>query len=156
YLLSGGPPFRGTSLYDILQAHHSMDARPLNLVRPEVPVELAAVVARMMAKDPDRRYQTPGEVAQALVPFFKKGGVGLKGPTAELSQARPPGAAPEPSGKVSKPTQPATNPERAHALVVGAAEGKPRPESMWESLIDFREPERPTEPLPVAAPMRWP
>jgi serine/threonine protein kinase len=60
YLLSGGPPFRGASLYDVLQAHHSMDARPLNLVRPEVPVELAAVVARMMAKDPDRRYQTPG------------------------------------------------------------------------------------------------
>ena len=48
-----------------------MDAGPLNLVRPEVPVELAAVVAKMMAKEPSRRLQTPGEVAQALVPFFK-------------------------------------------------------------------------------------
>ena len=53
YLLTGGPPFQGTSLYDILQAHHSIDAKPLNLVRPEVPVELAAVVAKMMAKDRD-------------------------------------------------------------------------------------------------------
>ena len=59
YLLTGGPPFEAKSLYDILQAHHSMDARPLNLVRPEVPVELAALVGKMMAKEPDRRYQEP-------------------------------------------------------------------------------------------------
>ena len=36
-----------------------MDATPLNLVRPEVPEELAAVVAKMMAKEPERRFQTP-------------------------------------------------------------------------------------------------
>ena len=66
YLLTGGPPFRGDSLWDLYQAHFSMDAGPLNLVRPEVPVELAALVAKMMAKEPGRRFQTPGEVAQAL------------------------------------------------------------------------------------------
>ena len=27
YLLAGGPPFQGKSLYEILQAHHSIDAR---------------------------------------------------------------------------------------------------------------------------------
>src|SRR5262249_14561191 len=54
YLLNGGPPFDGTSLYDLLQAHHSREALPLNLARPEVPVELAALVAKMMAKEPDR------------------------------------------------------------------------------------------------------
>ena len=73
YLLTGGPPFRGDSLWDVYQAHFSMDAGPLNLVRPEVPVELAALVAKMMAKEPGRRFQTPGEVAQALTPFFKPG-----------------------------------------------------------------------------------
>ena len=51
YLLTGGPPFQAASLYDLLQAHFSMDAQPLNLVRPEVPAELAALVAKMMAKD---------------------------------------------------------------------------------------------------------
>ena len=71
YLLTGGPPFKATSLYEILQAHHSMDALPLNLARPEVPAELAALVARMMAKEPELRFQTPNEVAQALKPFFK-------------------------------------------------------------------------------------
>src|SRR4029077_10760759 len=41
YLLSGRPPFQANSLYDMYQAHISQDANPLNLVRPEVPVELA-------------------------------------------------------------------------------------------------------------------
>ena len=48
-----------------------MDAMPLNLAGPEVPVELAALVAKMMAKEPERRFQEPKEVAQALAPFFK-------------------------------------------------------------------------------------
>ena len=71
--LTGGPPFEAHSLYEILQAHHSRDAQPLNLARPEVPAELAALVAKMMAKDPRQRFQTPGEVARALKPFFKPG-----------------------------------------------------------------------------------
>jgi serine/threonine protein kinase len=29
-LLAGHPPFQAESLYEILQAHHSMDAKPLN------------------------------------------------------------------------------------------------------------------------------
>ncbi len=44
--------------------HFSMQAGPLNLIRPEVPVELAAVAAKMMAKEPARRFQTPSEVAR--------------------------------------------------------------------------------------------
>ena len=37
-----------------------------------MPPELAAVVARMLAKKPEDRYQTPGEVAAALAPFATK------------------------------------------------------------------------------------
>jgi serine/threonine protein kinase/formylglycine-generating enzyme required for sulfatase activity len=73
FLLSGSPPFQATSLYQVLEAHHKREAKPLNLVRPDVPMELAAVVAKMMAKDPAKRFQTPLEVAKALVPFFKPG-----------------------------------------------------------------------------------
>jgi serine/threonine protein kinase len=87
YLLTGRPPFKANSLYDMFQAHISRDADPLNLVRPEVPVELAALVAKMMAKDPARRFQTPGEVAKALTPFFKKGNAAFKSPKADISQA---------------------------------------------------------------------
>ncbi len=72
YLLTGRPPFQATNLYEIYQAHHSMDAPLVNLVRPDVPVELALLVATMMAKEPEQRFQTPKELAQALVPFLKK------------------------------------------------------------------------------------
>jgi serine/threonine protein kinase len=71
YLLSGGPPFRAKSLYELLQAHHATEATALDQIRADVPAELAGVVARMMAKEPAKRFQTPAEVARALVPFFK-------------------------------------------------------------------------------------
>ncbi len=87
YLLTGAPPFEGASLYDILKAHHTLEPTPLNLARPEVPVELAALVARMMAKEAKRRFQEPKEVAQALTPFFKKWGVPAAGSKPEFSQA---------------------------------------------------------------------
>jgi hypothetical protein len=71
-----------------LQAHQTTIARPLNLVRPEVPVELAAVVAKMMAKEPSRRYQKPVEVAQALMSFLTK------------AEAKGPGAKADPSPSI--------------------------------------------------------
>ena len=88
FLLSGGPPFQETSLFEILKAHHEREPKSLNLVRPEVPVELATVVAKMMAKDPTKRYQTPVEVAKALVPFFKPGQTIVAPPT-DTGQSQP-------------------------------------------------------------------
>jgi serine/threonine protein kinase len=89
YLLAGNPPFKGTSLFEVLQSHHSVQAKSLSAVRPDVPAELAAVVAKMMAKAPEQRYQTPAEVAKALVPFFKAG----KAAAPELKNERPPAPA---------------------------------------------------------------
>jgi formylglycine-generating enzyme required for sulfatase activity len=54
-----------------------------------VPAGLAAVVARMMAKDPARRYQQPAEVAQALAPFITTGLGPLPGVAAPPPNARP-------------------------------------------------------------------
>jgi serine/threonine protein kinase len=147
YLLTGRPPFREKSLYDTYQAHISREADPLNLVRPEVPAELAALVAKMMAKDPAARFPTPGKVAEALKPFFKKTSVGVKGPNPEITQAgqsvasRPlPGAgdtvAQGPPGTVSRP--------------VTSADSLPA-ESRWESLIELRETENSGQSRPSPA-----
>jgi formylglycine-generating enzyme required for sulfatase activity/serine/threonine protein kinase len=146
YLLTGGPPFRGDHLWDLYQAHFSMDAGPLNLVRPEVPVELAAVVAKMMAKEPGRRFQTPGEVARALTPFFKKGGVAVKGVDPEVSQMGQPEATHSTPATPSAPSRPAVR--RTPAPL--------QPGSILEGLVDLRETDPLFDkvldtPLPVAA-----
>ncbi|HEY2155440.1 MAG TPA: protein kinase, partial [Isosphaeraceae bacterium] len=142
YLLSGGPPFRGVSLYDLFQAHHSIDAKLLNFVRPEVPTELAALVAKMMAKEPERRFRTPADVAEALAPFTKKGGVTLKPARADVSRAEMPvvkrPAAPPPSVVSTAPAA-KTAPEPSKPTE------PEKPEARWSSLIDFREPDSKAE-----------
>src|SRR5205823_2270280 len=71
FLLAGRPPFRESSAVNTILAHLQSQPPPLPDLRPEVPPGLAAVVARMMAKSPAERFQTPAEVAQALQPFVK-------------------------------------------------------------------------------------
>jgi serine/threonine protein kinase len=107
-VLTGKPPFQGKSLYDLLQAHHSMEATPLNLVRPDVPAEVAAIVSKMMAKEPEARFQQPVEVARALQPFFQSGETSSPGwkpidPLRTAGPAPPPipvARLPEPTGAV--------------------------------------------------------
>ncbi len=84
YLLSGEAPFSNRSLVEVLTAHRTLRAPPLDQVRSEVPADLAAIVARMMAKEPADRFQEPAEVAEALKPFFKKGVATATGSPPEL------------------------------------------------------------------------
>ncbi len=164
YLLAGRPPFLGDHLWDVYQAHFSMEASPLNLVRPEVPVELAAVVAKMMAKEPGRRFQTPGEVARALMPFIKKGDAVSMPPE---SKPGPEFSIGEPKAGNSNASRASTNPlEPATDLAPAAQPKQPpmaaRPESDWSSLIDLRETQNLTAAVPAlseTAPMPrflWP
>jgi len=161
-LLAGHPPFDAPSLYELLQAHHSMDAMPLNLPRPVVPSELAAVVAKMLAKEPERRFQTPAEVAEALKPFFKPSANPGARPTPEISRVGQAASSPQLVGGGSAPAQPAT----LGAAPAPAPRGpsKPNPEEVaWESLIEIKETERSTavvkpkpEIAPTSAPVRRP
>jgi serine/threonine protein kinase len=66
FLLAGHPPFPTGTVSQKLLWHRTKDPTPLRQVRPEVPEGLAAVVAKMMHKDPAVRYQTPAEVAVEL------------------------------------------------------------------------------------------
>ena len=129
-LLSGHPPFQAATLYDMLQAHHSMDARMLNFVRPEVPAELAAIAAKMMAKEPHRRFQTPGEVAKALAPFFKKPSATSARPNHEANSVDAQGAV----LAAYDVTQPGLE-DGVAAAVAPAAEKEPE---MWSSLVEFK------------------
>jgi serine/threonine protein kinase/WD40 repeat protein len=65
HLLTGRPPFPDGNLQDKL-ARHAAELLP---VLTTAPPQLAAVVARMTAKEPAARYATPADVAEALAPF---------------------------------------------------------------------------------------
>ena len=53
----------------------------------------------MMAKQPDHRFQTPAEVARALVPFFKSGKAALSVPVSSPPVAQPAQSPPLPWGQ---------------------------------------------------------
>ena len=67
FLLAGQAPFPDGTAAQKLNWHKSRDPTPITRLRPDVPDGLAAVLARMMAKDPAARFRTPVEVAAALV-----------------------------------------------------------------------------------------
>ena len=66
FLLAGQPLFPGGQITQKLIWHQTRQPKPLRELRPDVPEELAAIVERMIEKDPNNRYQTPGEVIEAL------------------------------------------------------------------------------------------
>jgi hypothetical protein len=68
FLLTAHPP-AGKSETPGLLTHLFVQPEPLRQLRPEIPEELAAVVAKMMAGDPAQRYQTPTEVIEVLGPW---------------------------------------------------------------------------------------
>jgi serine/threonine protein kinase/putative intracellular protease/amidase len=72
FLLTGRAPFsHASTLIDKLLAHTEETPPLVREVRPEVPDALAAVLAKMLAKNPDDRYASAGEVAAALAPFTR-------------------------------------------------------------------------------------
>lgn len=66
HMLSGEPPFRGLTPFEVSLQHVQTDPQPLNEVRPDLPKEICAVVHKMMAKKPEDRYQTAREVLRDL------------------------------------------------------------------------------------------
>ena len=68
-LLVRDPPFNADSPLALLAAVVSDPLPSVRDVRPDVPVELEAVIAKCLEKNPDNRYQTVAELAEALAPF---------------------------------------------------------------------------------------
>jgi len=66
FLLAGKVPFPGSNLIQKLDKHRWHHPLSVEQVRPDVPRPVAAVVRRLMAKHPDDRYATPGELAASL------------------------------------------------------------------------------------------
>jgi serine/threonine protein kinase len=77
FLLAGRVPFPGGSPLDKLVRHVSEEPAPIQSVRADLPPEMAAIVTRLMAKNPADRFQTPMELSQALAMFAVQGPAAL-------------------------------------------------------------------------------
>jgi serine/threonine protein kinase len=65
-LCSGASPFRASGMMAVLRRVIEDDPRPLVEVNPTIPLWLSRIVHRLLAKDPDNRYQSADNVARLL------------------------------------------------------------------------------------------
>jgi serine/threonine-protein kinase len=97
FCLTGQAPFPEGSAVEKMMAHQTREPVPVRDLAPGVPEGLAAVVAKLMAKNPDARYTACDEVVEALEAFVGDpaaipGGVpGTRPAAASQSSGRMPG-----------------------------------------------------------------
>ncbi len=86
--LSGTPPFVGDSVISTMMQHTTARAPSLKeaSLGVEFPAELEIIVAKMLAKSPENRYQNLGAVAHALGALSRDGSVAT---TVKTSQSKP-------------------------------------------------------------------
>ena len=65
-MCAGRPPFRAETTMAVIRRVCDDRPRPLREVNPDVPSWLAAIIAKLHAKDPARRFQSATEVAEVL------------------------------------------------------------------------------------------
>lgn len=66
FLLAGKPAYHGETVVEKIFAHRDIPVPLLRKARPDAPEALDAICSRMMAKDPDQRFQQMSEVVEAL------------------------------------------------------------------------------------------
>jgi len=66
-LLPSALPFEGDTLIPVAYKITKTEPTPLDKLRPDLPLSLRRVVDRSLRKQPDKRFQTGAELAQALI-----------------------------------------------------------------------------------------
>jgi serine/threonine-protein kinase len=75
FMLTGRPPFIEGTVVQKLLAHQQDTIPDVREMRPDVPDELAAIVAKMLAKRPEDRFETPLDLTSALAGFMERAGL---------------------------------------------------------------------------------
>src|SRR5262249_3939961 len=122
HMLAGMPPFAEGSLTERLLHHAESEPPDLLECNPQIPEDLRLICRRMLAKKPERRYQTPAELLRALTPSLPP-----TAPSGEITPAPLTDASDEPTKVIRKPPT-----EKASAAVESrpsaAVEPRPVPE----------------------------
>ncbi|NBO91351.1 MAG: serine/threonine protein kinase [Planctomycetia bacterium] len=73
FLLTGQVPFPGGTTLEKLIRHNTERPMAIPKFRQDVPPPVLVILEKMIAKAPENRFQTPGEVADALQPYAVSG-----------------------------------------------------------------------------------
>jgi serine/threonine-protein kinase len=116
-MLAGRPPFKAASSFEMAVMHLNQLPDPVARYNPQLPPELSAVVHRMLAKKPDDRFQTPGAIANALLPWARL--IAAATPAAGPAPVITPVPVPQSSSAVSSATSLIVSPDsgRGSAIV---------------------------------------
>jgi serine/threonine-protein kinase len=88
-LLTGDPAFGGESVAHVHANILREKPAPARRRRPDVPLELEAVIFRCLEKAPERRFRTVAELAAALAPFAPAPGASAAETAARILGAAP-------------------------------------------------------------------
>jgi serine/threonine-protein kinase len=66
FALTGRPPFQGKTIGQLLAAHRFEPPPLVTDLRPDVPADLAAIIARCLAKDPTARFQSASDLGRVF------------------------------------------------------------------------------------------
>jgi serine/threonine protein kinase/WD40 repeat protein len=150
-LLCGQAPFGGAA-YDTpvrkLMALATENPQPVEQRRPDVPAELAALVDRMLARNPEHRPASPAEVAAALAPFAA---------SSDLIQllVGTAGATPSPENTVTDPYLSASATDTTSSRDSGRMDIPVRPTNEKDIPIPPLTPATKTSPTKPAPSARW-
>lgn len=70
--LTAHVPFPEKSNKAKLEAHRSKLPKNVCQLRPDIPADIGAIIAKMMEKDPAKRYQSADQLADAVRPYAKR------------------------------------------------------------------------------------
>ncbi len=126
-LLTGGPPFRGTTVLEILEQVKNAEPVPPSRLVPGLPRDVETIALKCLQKEPAKRYDSAAALAEDLRRFL--GGEPIMapaGPVLGAGLALVP-AAPGP-GRPDRGCRPGGRPRAGrHPLAVGRGGEGPRP-----------------------------
>ena len=92
-MLTGIRPFTGDSVPQIMEAVKSRNPQPPTKLNPEIPLWLEDIMAKMLAKNPDRRFGSCGEISKAINRHLSSGSEKTLSFTSRILRSMRPGDA---------------------------------------------------------------